>query len=60
MKNKPFEGNVKLGVWSGVRKLARAIRREKLSPEHANLIKQTQHAALKRAHVHINASARIK
>jgi hypothetical protein len=45
MKLNPFRGEVKLGDYSSLRKLARAMRRGKVPPERQQIIDQAMKSA---------------
>ena len=51
MRNKPFEGLVRIFNNSSIKKLGRAMRRGKVPPERAFIISQAERAAAKRASV---------
>ena len=48
IKREPFKGRVKIGPFSSFRKLARALRRGKLPPEHLGMIKRAMESASRR------------
>lgn len=56
MKIKPFKGKVKIGSHSGLRKLARAMRRGLLPDERANVIARALKFAQDRPEAFLHAS----
>jgi hypothetical protein len=57
-KSEPFKGKVRIGSQSGLRKLARALRRGLVPDERMGAIKRAMDAAAERIEVYKNSGAR--